>query len=118
MQFRKQRLIKEIKFHVQNWLRSGCDHVDSSRHVTLTDIVISSDLSNIKLYIHWDKSIVDMSLLSKLRADVFHLRKLIAEKIPFKKVPQLKFYFDDNRDVFNELTSVMASLDIKDTESV
>jgi ribosome-binding factor A len=118
MQFRKQRLIKEVKFHVQNWLRSGCDYVEKSQHVTLTEVVISSDLSNIKLYVHWDKSIVDMSLLSDLRVDVFHLRKLIAEKIPFKKVPQLKFYFDDDRDVFNQLTSVMASLDIKDTESV
>lgn len=116
MQFRKQRLIKEIKFHVQNWLRVGCDHIAVAKFVTLTDVVISSDLSHVKLYVHWDKSSVEFDLLVVLRNDTFQLRKLIAEKIPFKKVPQLKFYFDDNRDIFNELSSVMANLNVKDIE--
>ena len=110
MQFRKKRLEKAITFHVNDWLRSYYDDPDIVSNVSLTGVIVADDLSYVKLYVHWNRSSLEKDLLPILEQQSFKVRKLLAVALSFKRAPVVKFYYDEERDEFNDLCQIMAEI--------
>ena len=110
MQFKKQKVEKEVSLLVSAWLNSCYYNQDILEHVTLSGVVVANDLSYIKLYVHWQNKSLTKSLLKSLDKVNYQIRKLIVEKVNFKRAPVIKFYYDDKKDEVDNLFKVMSGI--------
>ena len=108
MQFRKKRLLKEVTFHIRGWLDR---HPDLPFRIELTDIKISNDLGDIKLYVFWEAEEYTAQIMSILNKTNYLARQLIVEAINFKRAPKLRFFFDSDEVQLRQLKQVMTGLD-------
>jgi len=104
--FRKERLLKQVPLIVRDYLRR---HENVLLHkVDVTHVALSKDLSNIDVYCYWSDV---MDLLDVLRVEKPKVRNLIA-KIGFKKVPDVRFFYDKGEKKKRELLEVMKTIEV------
>ena len=111
MQFRQARLKKGLQRHLNQWLmhEAVCYGVPT---VNLTHIVVSNDLSYIKVYVHQpnlDRS--KPALIKDLNTLAPQLRHFVSQRVCLKYIPRFRFYYDDQEDTFHALQSVINSIE-------
>ncbi len=81
------------------------------KNVSINEVKLSPDLSNAKIYcssysIAINESTELISLISKA-SGIF--KKNIGKRVSLKKIPELKFIFDDHEEYANQLTDLIDS---------
>ena len=88
------------------------------KNVSINEVRLSPDLSNAKIYcsfytLNKDDSGELISLISKA-SGIF--KKNIGKRVSLKKIPELKFIFDDHEEYANQLTDLINDTVINDTK--
>lgn len=64
--------------------------------VTVTDVIVSRDLRNARVYVHHrDDEVAEQEILKGLQSASSYLRGQIAIRCGFRSTPELLFYYDD-----------------------
>ena len=84
--------------------------------VTITDVVMSPDLSMAKVYISALMATDKEALIRKLNERKYEIRGLLGNKIgkQVKGIPELNFYLDNTLDNVDKMDKVLKDLQIPD----
>lgn len=64
--------------------------------LTVTNVIVSRDLRNTKVYVHSEEEDVPRRvILRRLQRAVPYIRRQLAERLTLRVVPELIFYYDD-----------------------
>lgn len=85
--------------------------------VTVTDVVVSKDLHNVRVYVnHQDDEVTPRQVLAGLQKATPFLRSQVAERLSLRVVPELTFTYDESParaqrldEIFRQLAEERAS---------
>jgi ribosome-binding factor A len=63
--------------------------------LTVTNVVISRDLRNAKVYVHAEENIPKKVVLRRLTHAMPFIRRQLAQRMTLRVVPELSFHYDD-----------------------
>lgn len=79
--------------------------------VTVTDVVVSKDLKNVRVYVnHQDEDVTQREVLSHLNKAMPHLRALVAERLSTRTVPEITFAYDESQGRAARLNEIFAQI--------
>lgn len=79
--------------------------------LTVTNVVISRDLRNAKVYVHQeDDDISKRMVLRRLSRATPFIRRQIAERLTLRVVPELLFYYDDTPEKAARVDELLARI--------
>ncbi len=86
-------------------------HVLGDLHITVSEVRVSPDLKNAKIYVLPDCSKEDLAQVLKLLNEFsYEVKKIIARQNALKYIPQLKFYYDDSFDQAQHIANLLTGL--------
>ena len=66
------------------------------KNLTITNVVVSDDLSNAKIFFSTQTSLQDMKEINKgLKKSKVFIRSMLGKSLSLKKVPNISFYYDE-----------------------
>lgn len=79
--------------------------------VTVTDVVVSKDLHNVRVYVnHQDENVSKREVLSHLEKAVPFVRGKISERLTMRSVPEISFEYDDSALRAARLTELLGQI--------
>ncbi len=79
--------------------------------LAVTNVVVSRDLRVAKVYIHQDSDEIQPStILARLKRAAPFLRRQLAQRVTFRAVPELLFYYDDTPDQAVRVDALLQSI--------
>lgn len=79
--------------------------------VAVTDVVVSKDLKNVRVYVnHQDAEVSQREVLSHLNKAMPHLRAMIAERLSTRTVPEITFAYDESQGRAERLNEIFAQI--------
>lgn len=79
--------------------------------VTVTDVVVSKDLKNVRVYVsHQDEAVSKREVLSRLVKAVPFIRSQLGLRLGLRVVPELSFTYDDSPERAQRLTELLAQI--------
>ena len=77
----------------------------------VTNVVVSRDLRVAKVYVHQDsEEIARSAVLARLKRAAPFLRRQLAQRVSFRAVPELIFYYDDTPDQAARVDKLLQSI--------
>ena len=77
----------------------------------VTNVVVSPDLRVAKVYVHQDsEEIARSAVLARLKRAAPFLRRQLAQRVSFRAVPELIFYYDDTPDQAARVDKLLQSI--------
>jgi ribosome-binding factor A len=104
---RVSALIKdEIGYIFEKYLQD-----DISAMLTITNVVMSGDLKNAKIYLSiYNQNGSKEKILNKLNFNKKHIRYLISKRVYLKFLPEIQFYIDDTLDHVEKLEKIFQQI--------
>ena len=79
--------------------------------VTVTDVIVSKDLHNVRVYVnHQDENVSRRELLSRLEKAIPYVRGKIAERLTLRTVPEISFEYDESALRAARLTEILSQI--------
>lgn len=79
--------------------------------VAVTDVVVSKDLKNVRVFVnHQDPDVSQKVVLSHLNKAMPHLRAMIAERLSTRTVPEITFAYDESQGRAERLNEIFAQI--------
>ncbi len=76
--------------------------------VTVTDVVVSKDLHNVRVYVnHQDENVSKRELMIHLEKAIPFLRGKVAERLTLRSVPEISFEYDESALRAARLTDIL-----------
>ena len=105
-----EQLIKEqISFILLHKLQD-----DDLGFITVTDVKMSADLKNAKIYLSVLQKERRDFVLNKINLRLGYIRTELAHRIRIKFVPELKFFIDDTLDYVEKIEGLINEIHKKD----
>jgi len=90
------------------------EEINGMEYVSITEVELTKDLGDAKIYINMlDESEKDFAL-DKLRKSEKFIKKRIAQEVKMRRVPNLIFNFDDALSNYNKIEELLSKADLKD----
>jgi ribosome-binding factor A len=79
--------------------------------VTVTDVVVSKDLHNVRVFVnHQDENVSKQEILSHLEKAIPFVRGKIAERLTLRTVPEISFAYDESALRAERLTQLLGQI--------
>lgn len=79
--------------------------------VTVTDVIVSKDLHNVRVYVnHQDENVSKREILSRLEKAAPFVRGKIAERLTMRSVPEITFEYDESALRAARLTELLSQI--------
>ncbi len=79
--------------------------------VTVTDVVVSKDLHNVRVYVnHQDENVSRREILSHLEKAAPFVRGKVAERLTLRSVPEITFEYDESAIRAERLTELLGKI--------
>ncbi len=79
--------------------------------VAVTDVVVSKDLKNVRVFVnHQDSDVSQREVLSHLNKAMPHLRAMVAERLSTRTVPEITFAYDESQGRAERLNEIFAQI--------
>lgn len=79
--------------------------------VNVTDVVISRDLRNAKVFVsHDDDEVTNSQVLQALKRAIPYMRRQIAERCGLRMVPEIVFSYDDTPERAERIDALLAQI--------
>ncbi len=79
--------------------------------VTVTDVVVSKDLHNVRVFVnHQDENVSKREVLSNLEKAIPFVRGKIAERLTMRSVPEISFVYDESAIRAARLTELLSQI--------
>lgn len=79
--------------------------------VTVTDVIVSKDLHNVRVYVnHQDDAVSKRDLLNRLDKAIPFVRGKIAERLTLRTVPEISFQYDESALRAARLTDLLSQI--------
>lgn len=79
--------------------------------VTVTDVIVSKDLHNVRVYVnHQDEAVSRRDLLNHLEKAIPFVRGKIAERLTLRTVPEISFEYDESALRATRLTELLSQI--------
>jgi len=102
--FKYDRLSEEIKMKISIIIN---EEIESINFVTITDVELTKDLGDAKIYFQCLNDSEEKKTLEKLEKMNKFIRKRIAESVKMRKVPELIFKYDHSLTNFNKIEELL-----------
>lgn len=102
--FKYDRLAEDIKKKINEIIDTEIDELD---FVTVTDVELTKDLGDAKVYITALDSSSKEYALETLSKREKMIRKLLAEGVQMRRVPNLIFKYDSTLDNYNRIENIL-----------
>ena len=94
MGLRKERLADEIRDLIANLLIGGRMNDPRLQSVSITGVKLTADLQLASVYFRFWGEITEREVKGGLKSASPVFRKVLAQRIEIKKVPQIRFFYD------------------------
>lgn len=85
--------------------------------VSVTDVVVSKDLKNVRVFVnHQDEEVSKKEVLSLLNKALPFLRSQIAERLSTRTVPEIAFAYDDSATRANRLDEIFKQIKAEEAQ--
>lgn len=86
--------------------------------VTVTEVIVSRDLRNARVYVHHrDEEVTEKDILKGLQSASPYLRGQIAVRCGFRTTPELHFYYDDTPEKAQRIDELLQQIAAERTEN-
>ncbi|MCS6828034.1 MAG: 30S ribosome-binding factor RbfA [Caldilinea sp.] len=95
----RQQRVAELIFEELSIMLAGELQDPRISLVRVTDVRVSKDLRNVRVFVcHDDESVSRRDLLKALQNATSYLRRQLAERLSLRAVPELLFSYDDSQE--------------------
>ncbi len=114
MSLSKARLESNIKRYISQIIRYDLKDKNVG-HVTVTDVVVSKDLSYATIYVtFFDERGVPTERLENLEKAKGFIRTQLSQKIKTYKTPELRFKYDDSLNKGEKIDEILRNINKKE----
>lgn len=102
--FKIDRLAESIKYSINDIIN---DEIDSINFVTITEVEITKDLVDAKIYIQTlDLKEANRTIEKLTKASGF-IKKRLAQNVKMRRIPNLIFKYDNSLDNYNKIDDLL-----------
>lgn len=102
--FKYKRLSEDIKRVLSQKIN---EDIDSYFWVTITDVELTKDLGDVKIFFEVINSDDEDKALEKMQNSSKYFKKVIANEIKIRRVPNILFYVDKRLDNYNKIEALL-----------
>jgi ribosome-binding factor A len=109
MSTRQNKVSKQIQKDMAEILRLHSPHAETVKMLTVTNVRISPDLGNARIYVSVFPSTDSDKIISDLNEHIGIYRNELGKKIrhQLKKVPEITFFLDDSLDYLDNIENLL-----------
>ncbi len=102
--FKYDRLAQDIQNKINSLINNEIDDLD---FVTVTDVELTKDLQDAKVYVNSLMDNQEEYILKTLKNKEGFLKKEIAKSIKMRKIPNLIFKYDKSLENYNKIDKIL-----------
>ena len=109
---RQLRVGEELRHLISNAIIRGSfydEHIENN-NVTITEVSVSPDLKNAKVYVMPLGGENKMAVLNSLNKATGRLKKIISRKISLRQIPKLIFSIDESFDDAKKINDILGKI--------
>ena len=109
---RQLKVGQQIRFLVSNFLikEDFIFQYFDSKNLTITDVVLSPDLKNAKIFVIANSADTNKLFIDELNNKSKLIQKKIALNLTSKFTPKLKFFFDSSFEYSNKINNILETI--------
>lgn len=102
--FKTDRMAEQMKYAIQSIIDNEIDSLD---FVSITDVELTKDLGDAKIYFNCLESNKTIRIQQKLEQSRGFIRKRVAQEVKMRRTPNLIFKYDDSLDNYNKIEDLL-----------
>ena len=105
----KEILLTKQKSQLQNSELKSYEHIENN-NITITEVNVSPDLKNAKVYVMPLGGENKMDVLNSLNKATGRLKKIISRKISLRQIPRLVFSIDETFEQAKKINDILGKI--------